>query len=80
MKPALFIVVLVFAVAAAVGLYASGPKTKKTNTPCVASRSDSGAGGRSKSLPLCSYRRTTAFERIKGGITDLHHQQDHRRR
>lgn len=69
MKPALAFTALVLTVAAGIaGLYAAGPKTKATNTPCAQSSSRSSEGGR----PLCRYKRTNAFERIKGGATDLH--------
>jgi hypothetical protein len=68
MKPALAFTALVLTVAAGIaGLYAAGPKTKATNTPCTQSSSRS-SGGR----PLCRYKRTNPFERIKGGATDLH--------
>lgn len=69
MKAAVAITVLVLTVSAVIaGLYAAGPKTKATNTPCAPSSSRSGGGGQ----PLCRYKRTNALERIKGGATELH--------
>lgn len=61
--------VLVAIVAGIAGLYVGGSKTEATNTPCV----QPGRAGRgSSTLPVCSYRRVDAFERIKRAVKDLH--------
>jgi hypothetical protein len=75
MKAGLAIAALVLTVALIAGLYAAGPKTKATNAPCVVSSSRSGGGSRRS----CSYKRTNAFERIKGAVIDLHETRHQRR-
>lgn len=72
MKPVLFITALVLMLAALAALYSAGPETKATNRPCAASSGSGRGGGRSNNLPSCAYERTSAFERVKGGFTELH--------
>ncbi len=74
MKPALFITALVLTVAVFGGLYLAGPETKATNAPCATASAKG-----SSAVRACRYKRTNAFERVKGAVTDLHDSQRHHR-
>lgn len=72
MKPALFIAALILVLGAVGALYSAGPETKVTNGPCTASSASGRSGAGSSNLPSCVYERTSALERVKGGLTELH--------